>query len=406
MVKAALLKVSVILFALGGVLPVRAELKALDDEGLSAVEGKGLGLVFEDFVFEHTDDSSRGQIFRIEGIKSAYGASKGQDVVVAVNQLYIARSGSDYGGTLNPVNLGRLKNPFNIDVLDGDSIGVEDKAVLEIRAPQQHAPDGTRHKDMDFDGAPDPVYAEDGSPLRDVNGNIVLRDYNVASAGFDCFTGAAGGGLCDSRTASAAYENGERPDLGMKFSVKVGSHDADSLNIHAKAAVIDGTRLRVWGEGNKMVGEFHLNFYTPELMISTCEDGGASCGKALKFRNFLLELPLGNAHQPMAMNVNGSGNFVYEIKSIAQAAQDKFGVTPTQLPSALGWSGGGTRSAAQNKALWDWFNDYYQDPANRGNLYIGKLEVHDTGGVHDFGSSRIENLLIQYMKITSHDLMK
>ncbi len=379
-----------------------AELQSLDDQGLASVEGQGLGLVLENFKFEHRDDAANGKIYRIEGLKSSFG----EDVVVAVDQLYIARAGSNYGETLNPVNLGRLGNPFNIDVVDGNTIGITNKAVLEIRAPVQHSPDGVQNKDLDLDGQMDPVRNPDGTPKKDANGNTILREYNVASAGYDCLTGAAGGGLCDSRIAGAGYANGERPDIGLKLDISVGSKSPSKLNIHAKAAVVDGSHLRVWGEDNKMVGEFRLNFYTPELTISTCEDGGATCGKEILFKNFILELPLGNARQPMAMNVNGSGNFVYEIKSIADAAQDKFGVSPTSLPSALGWSGGGTRSAASNKALWDWFNDYYQDPANRGNLFIGKLEVHDSGGVNDFGSARVENLLIQYMKISSHDLAR
>ena len=62
---------------------------------------------------------SSPKTFKISGLTN----SNGDAVTVNVNQLYIARSGSVYGTDLKGVNLGRLDNPFEIDLLDGDDIG-------------------------------------------------------------------------------------------------------------------------------------------------------------------------------------------------------------------------------------------------------------------------------------------
>lgn len=339
----------------------QADLATLSDDEMAHVDGAGMALVLENFVFEHAHDQSKGRLFKIGGIKN----SRGQDVQILVSQLYIAREGSNYGEVLAPVNLGRLTNPYRIDVVDGNTIGIKDKAVVEIAAPSK-VPQGQ---------------------------------------GYDCFTGAAGG-TCSSRPASPGFENGERPDMGLKLEVQVANMSSNPLNIHAQKAVIDGTRLRIWGQDGKMASEFKLNFYTPQLTISACEDGGGNCGKEIKMHNFGLELALGNALQPMYLDVNGEGHFVFEVKSVRDAVAQQFNVNASNLPSQLGWSGGGTRNAASNKNMWDYFKSYYENPEYRSNLHIGKLEVVDRGGVQDFGSARIEGMLVQYMKITSHDLAR
>ncbi|NES53796.1 hypothetical protein G3565_36390, partial [Escherichia coli] len=77
---------------------------------------------------------------------------------------------------LGPVNLGRLINPWRIDVVDGDGIGIPGKAVLELAASSMLG----------------------------------------AGQGFDCLDPAAGAGsgTCASRPATADYI-GERADIGM-----------------------------------------------------------------------------------------------------------------------------------------------------------------------------------------------
>ncbi|PAV24667.1 hypothetical protein CF392_15060 [Tamilnaduibacter salinus] len=312
---------------------------------MADVQGQGLGIVLDDFKFAHGTDVDNGRIFRIGGIKS----SAGEDVEIVVNQLYISGSGSNYGQNLSPVNLGRLTNPFSIDLEDGDNIGIPGKAVLSVNAPSK-------------------VSAADGFSCLD------------AGAG-------AGSGTCSSRP-SGANRLGERPDVGLQLNVKVGDNQSSNLNVHAKSAVIDGSHIRLWGDDDRqqLVGQFKLNFYTPELSINACEQDGSDCGSRIKMTNFALELALGNKLQPMYLDVDGSGNFVAEIETIRRPAQGAIAQDGTRQNS--------------NKAEWDFYEDYYTNPDYRSNLRIGNFSVGD----RDFGSARVEGMLIQHLKIDTHDL--
>ncbi|WP_236012416.1 hypothetical protein [Marinobacter mangrovi] len=323
-----------------------AEMKSLSEGELSEVNGAGIGLVLEDFKFAHGTDVENGQIFRIGGIKN----SQGEDVEIVVNKLYISGAGSNYGETLTPVNLGRLVNPYSIDVVDGNDIGVQDKAVLQFAAP--HMVD--------------------------------------ASQGYDCMSASAtaGSGTCASRPASADLPQGERPDIGLQLNLTVGDQDTANINIHAQSAVIDGSYIRLWGDNERkqMVGQFKLNFYTPELSINACDQETAVCGSRIVMQNFALELALGNSLQPVYFDVDGTGNFVLEVAAIQQ-------------PGAGTIGDDGLRDSS-DAATWDFYEDYYTNPDYRSNLTIGNLSVGD----RDFGSGRIEGMLIQHLKIETKDL--
>ncbi|MDX1801195.1 MAG: hypothetical protein R3303_09725 [Marinobacter sp.] len=338
----------VILLALFALCPLTAaaELQSLSETELSRVDGAGIGLVLEDFKFEHGTDVQNGRIFKIGGLKS----TDGRDVEIVVNKLYIGGSGSDHGAHLGAVNLGRLINPFRIDVIDGNTVGVTDKAVLEFAAPSMVS----------------------------------------ASEGYDCMgaSAAAGSGTCSSRPASAAAGNGERADIGMQMNVAVGTDRSANINIHAKSAVIDGSYLRLWGDNERrqLVGQFKLNFYTPELSINACAQDGSACGSRITMRNFALELALGNELQPMFLDVDGTGNFVVEVAPIRQPRPGEIG-------------GDGLRDSS-DPATWDFYHDYYTNPDYRSSLTIGNLSVGD----RDFGSARIQGMLIQHLKIQTKDL--
>lgn len=331
-------------------VPAVAELKGLSEREMARIDGAGLGLVFENFKFSHGTDQpdangEQARIFRISGIKS----TDGRDVDITVNHLYISGTGSNYGENLSPVNLGRLANPWEIDVVDGNTIGVPDKAVLQFSAPSQVA----------------------------------------AAEGYDCFGASAsvGTGTCSSRPATADYI-GERADVGIQMNVAVGDDRSANINIHAKSAVIDGSYLRLWGDNNRrqMVGQFKLNFYSPEVSINACAQDGSSCGSRIILSNFALELALGNELQPMLFDVDGSGNFVVEIAAIRQPASGEIGAD-------------GLRSSS-NAETWDFYNSYYTNPDYRSNLSIGNFSVAD----RDFGSARVQGMLIQHLNIQTKDL--
>ncbi|MDI9246616.1 hypothetical protein [Marinobacter sp. CHS3-4] len=331
---------------------VLAELQDLTEEELSGISGAGLGIVLEDFKFSHGTDApdangNQARIFKIGGIKS----TDGRDVEIVVNHLYISGSGSQYGQSLSPVNLGRLVNPYSIDVVDGNDIGVPNKAVLEFAAPSLIDP----------------------------------------TLGFDCMSASAtaGSGPCASRPATESYI-GERPDVGMQMNIAVGNDRSANINIHAQSAVIDGSYLRLWGDNDRrqMVGQFKLNFYTPELSVNACSQDGSSCGSRITMTDFALELAIGNQLQPVFFDVDGGGNFVVEVAAIDRPS-----------PGSIGADG---LRGSSNAATWDFYNDYYSNPEYRSNLRIGNFSVGD----RDFGSARVQGMLIQHLKIKTKDLAK
>lgn len=88
-------------------LPVIAapELEKLNDGELSEIDGAGIGLILEDFIFSHGTDApdvngEQARIFRIAGIQS----TDGREVDITVNHLYIAGSGGMTNGARWPLN--------------------------------------------------------------------------------------------------------------------------------------------------------------------------------------------------------------------------------------------------------------------------------------------------------------
>tara|TARA_Y100000589_G_scaffold237676_2_gene225085 strand:- start:4216 stop:5280 length:1065 start_codon:yes stop_codon:yes gene_type:complete len=331
-------------------LPVRAELRDLSDRELSRIDGTGIGLVLENFTFSHGTDEpdtqgNQARIFRLSGIRS----SDGRAVDVTVNHLYLSGTGSNYGENLNPVNLGRLLYPWEIDVVDGNRLGLAGKAILQLAAPVK-------------------------VPMAE---------------GFDCLGASAqmGSGTCSSRPATAGHV-GERADMGLQMNVAVGDDRSANINLHAQSAVVDGSYLRLWGDGDRrqMAGQIRLNFYTPELSITACAQDGSSCGSRIRMADFQLELAIGNPLQPVFFDVDGGGHFVLEVAAIQQPEPGDIGAD-------------GLRGSSQAEA-WDFYERYYTRPDYRSQLAIGNFSVGD----RDFGSARIQGMLVQHLSIRTKDL--
>lgn len=329
-----------------------AELTTLSDNDLSEVDGAGVGLVMDDFVFSHGHDLSEEKVFRITGIKS----QNNEDVIINVNQLYIARSGSNYGSSLQGVNLGRLNNPYEIDLIDGNDpdIKLPGKAVLQLSAPTK------------------------------VDETI----------GYDCLdvNAAIGSGKCSSRPASSTWVNGERPDMGLELEINIGSEGPKNLNFNVQSAVFDGSYLRLWGDENenKMAAEFRLNFYTPQLEISTCSQSNQGCSSSIKMQDFQLELALGNTFQPLYIGAdNVSGGLTLEIAKITHEYINNIDVVS-----------GVSDGSSQGNQAYAFFDDFYSNQAYRSNLSVGNLDI---GGV-SLGSSKVEGMLIQYLDVKFRDL--
>ncbi len=102
--------------------------------------------------------------------------------------------------------------------------------------------------------------------------------------------------------------------------------------------------------------------------------------------DFALELAIGNQLQPVFFDVDGSGNFVVEVAAIDRPS-----------PGSIGADG---LRGSSDGATWDFYQDYYFNPDYRGNLHIGNFSV----GGRDFGSVRVEGMLIQHLEIRTKDL--
>src|SRR5690554_1244967 len=139
-------------------------------------------------------------------------------------------------------------------------------------------------------------------------------------------------------------------------------------------------------ERRQMAGEFRLNFYSPELTINACSQDGSNCGSNIVMSDFVLQLALGNRLQPIYFDVDGSGNFLLEIDTI-------------DAPGTGQIAANGQR-AGSDAATWDFYNDYYSNPEFRSNVHIGDFSV----GEKNFGSARVEGMLIQHLQIQTKDL--
>ncbi len=374
---------SLITFLFVSVHFAQAEMRPLAEDELIAVTGEGIGLVFEDFQYNAANADFGGDLtFKLTGIED----QSGQPVDVSLSHFYIAGANSDYGNALdgNLVNLGRLGNPFTINMLDGNDLGTgtngwTDKAVLSIAAPT--------HVD--------------------------------SSVGYDCSDAAAvvGSGTCSSRPDGAVSGyHGERMDIGMRLNLDyVDTSKNMNLNIHAQSANFDGSYLRLWGgdidvdgddiPDSTMMMEAQVNFYADKLYVDSCNFDGNGCGDGIVFDQLKLELALGDAefYQPMTFDVGFDGNFVLEIHELAglPGTDTSSHVDSTQGHTYQGQiaDDGLRNSVGTDPATWDWYNNYYEN-GRKSNIRVENMTV---GGVN-FGNSYITNLQIQHLKVTSHDL--
>lgn len=332
-----------------------SDLVALDDSDLGNVDGEGVGIVLEDFVYNAGEQINGGGTFEIGGLQN----SSNQEVTLGISQFYIAGSGSNKGANVinNPVNIGRLINPFNLELRDGNDsdVGVPNKAVFEFAAPTKNV----------------------GSTTGTTSYFVPVMENRSGATGqrVDRFSGL------DSTIFSS--RSTERPDMGIRFDLEIAGTRYQSLENHIESLSIDGSYVRLWGNDGHMEGELAINIYTPSMEFFACDSAGNNCGNSVDFRNVGIEAELGSGEfQPVTFEVDATGNFVFEIGSL----QGKC--------SSLN-STGGCNAGAQRDVLLDY---YSSGPAT--NAYIGNVVV----GNKDFGSTTISNLQIQYLEVKSHDL--
>lgn len=347
-----LLLSSIVIFA----NPCIAELKQLEDAELSAVDGEGIGLVWEDFAFEAGEDLDPNNRLDISELVN----DQGQPVVLSVSRFYIAGDNSNEGANVigNTVNLGRLNNPYNLELVDGDTIGIQDKAVFEFSAPK-----------------------------RANNGSLLNESRSARPADNRCNHGTA----CNSRVDSVSGINrsvlssrsNERFDTGIRFDMVENGTPAQKLDIHARGVAVDGSNVRIWGDDSRStaLSNLAISLVADDLTVYASNPDGSGRGTSVVFQDVAISAELGYGDkQPVSFEVNGDGNFELNIGSKTSACAD------------LNSSGGCSLGSAG-------YQDFYNN-GPRADVYINNVSV----GGQNFGSSTISNLQIQYLNVRSRDL--
>jgi len=335
-------------------LSALADLQPLDDATLGNVDGEGIGLVWEDFAFEAGEDLDPNNRLSISDLVN----DQGQPVVLSVSRFYIAGDNSNEGSNVigNTVNLGRLNNPYNIELLDGDDIGINDKAVFEFSAPKR--------------ANEDKLFIE-----------------NLGNRPRSCSAGDA----CSSRVTSVSGINRnvlssrstERFDTGLRFDLVENGTAAQKLDIHARGVAVDGSHVRIWGDNarSKALSNLAVSFVADDLTVYASNPDGSGRGDSVVFQDIAISAELGYGDkQPVSFEVNGDGNFELNIGSKTSACAD------------LNSSGGCSLGSSG-------YQDFYNN-GPRADVFIQNVNV----GGQSFGSTTISNLQIQYLNVRSRDL--
>jgi hypothetical protein len=344
------------------VLPILAhsDLVPLNDLTLKQIDGEGIGIVLEDFVYQ-AGEQTNGGTFEISGLEN----SNGESVVLGISQFYVAGSDSNRGVNVinNPVNLGRLEYPYNIELLDGNDIGIIDKAVLELAAPKKI-----------LDTSYFQTLKEDRIERRFSNRQVALGQRVDSISGFN--------------NSIFSTRDSERADLGIRFDLEVNGMNAQSLEGHIKGLTIDGSHVRLWGGDNKVEADINFNLYATQLELRACDPLGINCGDSVSYNDIGIEAQLGDGDfQPVTFEVTSNGQFSFLVGSL----QGKCATNNT----------GGCIAGSDKVRLAEYYTSGPSTNAFVDNVRIGDAPLNSVG---NFGSSTISNLQIQYLEVTSRDL--
>ncbi|MFZ6045312.1 hypothetical protein ACFW0H_04210 [Pseudomonas sp. CR3202] len=328
--------------------PARAELQALDDQELSGVQGAGIGFVLDSVLM----DAGNATI-TINDITNG----SGQNVPIAVKEFYLGATGSNKGANLNPVTIGRLSQPFALNLAKGETMR---------------------------------TLRDDGQWVQTTPSNVTVLEFTfperlTGTGGQPCIAGfAAAGNNCSSRTS-------EKVDLGIRYDFQVAAGRTDILNLDFAELAMDGSYLRLWGDSGRsqMVGEARINLFAKGLQFMSCAANTSGCTTATEQRDRTLFLSDAYANialgygksQPLLFDVSSNGQFVLELPN----------------PTASG------ATQAQKDAL---AADFYAN-APRTNIVINSLKAGSgdfASGGYNFGYNAIQGIGINYLKVTSHDL--
>lgn len=359
------------LLGLLSIASVQAEMIAMEDGELSAVQGAGIGIVLEQVLLDAGQNTANQATITINDITNV----SGQNVPISVKEFYLGATGSNKGANLNPVTIGRLNHPFKLNLAKGE----------ELRSLR-----------------------DDGQFVQTTPSNVAVLEFafpeRLATGGNACISGfSAAGSNCSSRAA-------EKVDMGIRFDFNVvPGGRTDIINIDITELAMDGSYLRLWGDSARaqLVGEARLNIFAKTLDIMSCATGATNCitateqaARSIYLTNAYANLSFGyGKYQPLLLDVTSNGQFVLELPDPVLAA----GVNPL----SPGAGAVDTRSGVGKTRA----DDFYAN-APRTNIVIDNLNFGGTRpgagqvptGGYNFGRSEISGMSFNYLKVTSHDL--
>lgn len=339
----------------------QAQLKPLADSELSKIDGgAGIGFVLDNFKLDAQN---------LNVVINDITNTAGQNIPIAVNRLYVAAAGSNKGTVLNPVTVGRLPYPINLNLAKGEDL----RSFIDGNEVQT-TPFGV-------------TVAELALPAQ----------LTVANGATDCITGVGLNQTCSS--LRSAYM-----DMGLRLAFKVDAVRTDTFTIDVSDVIFDGTYLRVWGDANnqQMVGEVKLNMFAKTLDVMSCKTGDANCNttalqndRTLQFTYIKASIGLGYGKtQPVLFDVTSDGQFVLELPN------------PVRDPAKPTLAVDTTTGVGLSKA-----NDFYAN-APRINLSVSNFTSGGTRSTptsvaidgFNFGQNKITGLGFNYLKVSSRDL--
>lgn len=339
----------------------QAQLKLLPDSELSGIGGgAGVGFVLQQFKLDAQN---------LNVVINDITNTSGRNIPIAVNRLYIAATGSSKGSVLNPVTVGRLPYPFNLNLAKGEDL----RSFIDGNEVQT-TPSGVTVAELAFP-----------------------TQLTAANGGMDCIKGVAGNQTCSSLASGYV-------DMGLRLAFKVDAVRTDTFTIDVSNVIFDGSYLRLWGDvtNQQMVGEAKLNMFAKAVDVMTCKAGDANCNntalqndRTLQFTNLNASIGLGYGKtQPILFNVTNAGQFVLELPNPVRNPAN-----PTEAVDT-------TTGVGLAKA-----NDFYAN-APRTNISVSNFTSGGsratptsapTGGFN-FGQNSINGLSFNYLKVTSRDL--
>lgn len=186
------------------------------------------------------------------------------------------------------------------------------------------------------------------------------------------------GETIEATTLVAAFPEGDykagnpdsgKMDLGALMTLEHTSGNVDETWLIFNGMDLDGTYLKYWApEGGGLALSGEINFSADELVFQTSSVDGLpsdSLDTAWKISDFDLYLPIGHSlYQPATLEINDEQHLIFEIAAIDENSAEQFYDAPT------------------------------------GNLTADNITLNNW----DAGSSYIEGIQIQHLKVETHNL--